>query len=532
MTAIDPGPRQEFLGDQTLFPGMTLPRERAELLAARRAELAGMDPVQRIQPRSPHPLTRDAVPQRVELSPTIESTARIRSLWDQGVREARELAASFAALAPSWLGRDTGGCTLEDAQCEDLVVSSTLRCSDTVAYRRIRESHRAVDLCPRTFARLREGDFPAAWFRELLRRSGSLTDEEMSLLDSTVCTWDAGITPEHFSRCLGTVITMILERRELPPHLDTEARTRVELERGREDGTACLQIIGPVPRILALSRRLDAAAHAVQAAQRRALEAGTGIPLDPRGEAAESGRPLSLAELRFLLLTTAELDTDGVDVPAESFRLGVTVPLLTLMGISDAPAMVDGTVPIPADMARELAAGEDAWYRILTDPTTGEFLPAPAQRYSAPQAMREHLRVRMSTCAMPGCRRPASCRTEADHIQEFCHEDPAHGGATSVDNLHLLCWRHHALKTARRVDPVRVPADGSPTGRSGTMWSIAEQIRVFQEDDIDLATPVIVAELEDSWARIAAHRAQHERAHPPDGDDSPPGTDLGPPPPF
>lgn len=542
MTALDPGPRQEILGDHALFPGMTLPREREELLRAQQAERAAQDPVQRIRPRSPRPLTRESVAARVDVSPTLEVTERVQSIWDQGVRESCELAESLAALAPSWRDRDTGGCTAEDAQCEDLLVAAALRCSDTVAYRRIRDGHRGVDLCPRIFARLRAGEFPAAWFRELLRRTLGLTDEEMTLVDATVSAWGPGITSEHFSRCLGTVVATLLERRELPPRLDVEARRRVEFEHGGDDGTACLRIVGPVPELLQLARRLDDAARTLQAAQRHALEAGVEVPLDPQGRAAEQGRPLSLSELRYHLLTTADLDTDGVGLSAASFRMNVTVPLLSLMGHSDAPGMLDGRIPIPAEMARELAAGEDAWYRLLTDPVSGEFLPAPAERYAAPQAMREHLRVRMTTCAVPGCRRPASCATEADHIEEYDHEDPLHGGRTAVDNLHLLCWKHHALKTARRIDPVRVDASHSPTGRTGTLWSIDEEMRIFQEDDTDLATPAIAKDLEDSWARIQALRDQRDaalREHaertrdepPPERppQDAPPGA---PPPPF
>lgn len=291
MTALDPGPRQEILGDHALFPGMVLPREREELLRAQQAERAAQDPVQRIRPRSPRPLTRESVAARVDVSPTLEVTERVQSIWDQGVRESRELAESLAALAPSWHGRDTGACTAEDAQCEDLLVAVALRCSDTVAYRRIRDGHRGVDLCPRIFARLRAGEFPAAWFRELLRRTLGLTDEEMTLVDATVSAWDPGITSEHFSRCLGTVVATLLERRELPPRLDVEARRRVEFEHGGDDGTACLRIVGPVPELLQLARRLDDAARTLQAAQRHALEAGVEVPWTRRAARPSRGGP-------------------------------------------------------------------------------------------------------------------------------------------------------------------------------------------------------------------------------------------------
>ncbi len=45
--------------------------------------------------------------------------------------------------------------------------------------------------------------------------------------------------------------------------------------------------------------------------------------------------------------------------------------MLTLLGISDEAAELDGYGPIPAESARELAADQPIWYLLLTDPTTG-----------------------------------------------------------------------------------------------------------------------------------------------------------------
>ena len=64
--------------------------------------------------------------------------------------------------------------------------------------------------------------------------------------------------------------------------------------------------------------------------------------------------------------------------------------------------MLEGTIPIPPAMARELAGQSTTWYRVLTDPCTGAFLPLPAERYTPTRAMLEHLRLRSSTCAVPG----------------------------------------------------------------------------------------------------------------------------------
>ena len=50
------------------------------------------------------------------------------------------------------------------------------------------------------------------------------------------------------------------------------------------------------------------------------------------------------------------------EVPrAPAHRINVVVPVLTLMGLDDAPATYDGVVPLPAGMARRLAAGEEVW---------------------------------------------------------------------------------------------------------------------------------------------------------------------------
>ena len=269
---------------------------------------------------------------------------------------------------------------------------------------------------------------------------------------------------------------------------------------------------------VALAQRLDAAARAVQAAQRRAFEAGEAPPLDPRGTVAETGLPASLATLQYDLLGGATLDTDGIRVPAPRFRLNVTVPVLSLLGGSQEPGMLEGTIPIPVTMARELAGQSRTWYRVLTDPCSGIFLPLPAERYAPSRAMLEHLRLRNSSCAVPGCARPVSWASEADHIEEYDHEHPERGGLTEIENLHLLCWQHHLLKTLGLLDPTRLPCTPGLPGR--TAWAIEDRLHVIVRDNEDLATPPTVRALMDSWTRHQAQlearrRALERRKNPP-----------------
>ena len=65
----------------------------------------------------------------------------------------------------------------------------------------------------------------------------------------------------------------------------------------------------------------------------------------------------------------------------------VTVPATTLLGLDNRPGMIADS-PIPADMARTIAAGSTVWYRILTDPSTGRVLDHVAHKYEPDRATR------------------------------------------------------------------------------------------------------------------------------------------------
>jgi len=100
--------------------------------------------------------------------------------------------------------------------------------------------------------------------------------------------------------------------------------------------------------------------------------------------------------------------------------------------------------PIPAELARRLAAGSDMWRRLVTDPVTGHLLDFGTRKYEPSAALREYIIARDRTCQFPGCAR-ASYLCDLDHVTPFTGTDE--GGATSADNLLALCRRHHRLKT-------------------------------------------------------------------------------------
>lgn len=136
----------------------------------------------------------------------------------------------------------------------------------------------------------------------------------------------------------------------------------------------------------------------------------------------------------------------------------VTVPFLTLAGESELPGILADGSPVPAETARRIGARSKTLTRILTDPATGTPIDAKATTYRIPNDVRRTLIAKWAICTVPGCSRPAE-KSEIDHIIPFDHEHTDQGGLTRFSNLHPLCKKHHAVKTARNYS-VRMPKSG------------------------------------------------------------------------
>jgi hypothetical protein len=120
----------------------------------------------------------------------------------------------------------------------------------------------------------------------------------------------------------------------------------------------------------------------------------------------------------------------------------VIIPYTALLGADDLPAEIAGYGPIPAAVARDLAAG-GTWRRILTDPASGRPVDYGTTRYRPPAHLAGLIITRDQTCQFPGCRIPAH-RCDIDHGVPY---DPANGtGPTSETNLGPKCRRHHQIK--------------------------------------------------------------------------------------
>lgn len=169
---------------------------------------------------------------------------------------------------------------------------------------------------------------------------------------------------------------------------------------------------------------------------------GMGRALQVQGEK----RTLSQLRADILadLLVDGVLDRHGAQVNGVRATVAVTVPVLTAMGLSEEPAELEGYGPVPADVARRLAAGAPSFFRILTHPHTGVRLSYGKERYAVPADLKRMVRHRDTLCRFPGCRTKAT-GSDIDHTHEW-----ARGGATDAENLAHLCRRHHVLKHQAR----------------------------------------------------------------------------------
>lgn len=156
------------------------------------------------------------------------------------------------------------------------------------------------------------------------------------------------------------------------------------------------------------------------------------------------------ADLAIDLLTGRATAATGTDGPAEGDGrsavgrwarpvINVTVPVQTVMGLSDEPGRM-GDQTLPASLVRHLAAQpESTWYRLLTDGARGVELSTTAYRPTA--AIWREVVARQPTCFAPTCERPA---TEC----ELDHATPYPAGDTSTVNLGPGCGQHHRSKHA------------------------------------------------------------------------------------
>ncbi|MGQ0774514.1 MAG: DUF222 domain-containing protein [Pseudonocardiales bacterium] len=146
--------------------------------------------------------------------------------------------------------------------------------------------------------------------------------------------------------------------------------------------------------------------------------------------------------------------------------ISVVVPITTLMGLDEQPGELVGFGPIPAPLAREIAA-EGTWRRLLTDPASGTLLDYGRTTYTPPAGLADFVRARDLYCRNPICGQRAAT-ADLDHTIPWDG-----GGTTSEHNLYAACRHDHLMKTHAPGWHVDQYPDGritwtTPTGHTYT----------------------------------------------------------------
>jgi len=210
--------------------------------------------------------------------------------------------------------------------------------------------------------------------------------------------------------------------------------------------------------------------------------------------------PRTRDQMRADVLVDLVLDGSGVGQAASAGRgrpdIQVIVTLETLLGPAGGPAEVPGLGPIPASVARELAA-DGRWTAWIVD-ASGAVTATGSRGYVPTEAVARLVRAREPRCRFPGCRQPAT-RCDLDHTV------PWPRGSTTPENLGPLCRRHHQLKTHGGWDlaPSTGPRDSPTRVRPAEPGSIAHPDPMSAGPDPTSAHPDPTSAGPDPTARAA-----------------------------
>ena len=211
----------------------------------------------------------------------------------------------------------------------------------------------------------------------------------------------------------------------------SEADRRVAFEPAA-DGMAWVHLFTTAPIAQGVSERIEAAA----AESRAAGDTRTCAQLQADALAALALTGVTPEDVLSSPVLPHPIEVQEHITPT----VQITVPALSMAGVSDAPATLDGYGPIDPETAARIAVNAPSFTRILVQPETGAVLSVGRNQYRVPADLQRAVRFRDGTCRAPGCgRRARAC--DLDHSVAW--ED---GGTTDVGNLACLCRHHHRMK--------------------------------------------------------------------------------------
>jgi hypothetical protein len=338
-------------------------------------------------------------------------------------------------------------------------VACELRIPERTAIALIAESEALMHQLPLTLAALREGEISYRHAQLLIDQTATLDPDATAQLEQAALPFARNLTPARFGQKARTL------REALRPESAVARREKCATDRQVEylparDGMAWLNLYTTAPIAGALFTSIRTQSIGLQGpAERRTLGQLDADVCSDALFAGLCGEAPPTAPLPNLTgpHPTAAAGADGSEPgsaatrtrpgaePGTAFRrvkpnVTITVPILSLLGRSDEPAALDGYGPVDIETARRLVGQATCFTRVLTDPETGAAVSWGTKKYKLTKRMRQFLGYRDHRCRFPGCNR-AAVFCDVDHTF-----DRQFGGPTELNNLAMLCPKHHRLK--------------------------------------------------------------------------------------
>ncbi len=375
--------------------------------------------------------------------------SRPTARWDQLISWAQakqcDTVAEFARRRPGPYAPDRPGRTVSEFAADE--IATRLRITRRAADLKLAIALDLAERLPATREALLEGRIDLSKARAIADHTAVLADAENRRgVEERVLRRAGSQTTSELRRSLLRAVAAVDPQAASKRHVKAKAGRCLRMH-VLPDGMAEISAVLAADDAMAIFTSVDTIARCSD-------------PADPRG--IEARRADALVDICRAVLRRgyAAPGHDGADAAGEIARRGnrsarrrparrrrsgphiqVTVAATTLLGLDDQPAELAGYGPIPAEVARRIAADPDAtWRRLLTDPASGILLDYGTTVYRPPPHLRDHVVARDQVCAFPGCRQPAE-RCDLDHREPFPH------GPTCAANLGPLCRHHHRAKT-------------------------------------------------------------------------------------
>jgi len=289
--------------------------------------------------------------------------------------------------------------------------------SPAAAAGRVAVARELADL-PQATQAFADGDISYAHAAMIARTSEKLGDKMESNAETILVT-----AAKELDLARLRMVTIKLQHFMDPDSVREEANESHELR--------FLHLSQTLDGVFYINGRLDSEGGAIL---QTALNALSGPPTPDDKRSPRQRRADSLVELARQKLESGTLPEVGGQKP----HLTVTVSMATLVNQPGSPAAdLEWASPIPAETARRLAC-DAAVTPIFLDTESDQPRAGQTSR-SISGSQRKALVFRDKGCRFPGCDRPADW-TDVHHLKHW-----ADGGKHVMDNMILLCRRHHRM---------------------------------------------------------------------------------------